>query len=205
LEARKDAREDKPVLRRNSPYVVGFLGSIALVLSILIFMYCLTFSVDNGLILSAVAFILVGVLFSYVTVGLRFEPFQVKGFVETVMWTVGSFVAIWIANHVVPIRFEALPIDGRMFAVLMGVAEECFFRLFLCTFVQKVTRSTLLSVVTSSLIWSVYHIGRYGGNVGALFVIFLCGLVLGFVMLQTRKPDSPMFAHGVVNYLAYSG
>lgn len=168
-------------------------------------MYCLTFAVDSGLILSAVSFIVVGVLFSYVTVGLRFEPFEVKGFVETVMWTVASFVSIWIANHVVPIRFEALPIDGRMFAVLMGVAEESFFRLFLCTFVLKVTRSSFLSVVTSSLIWSVYHIGRYGGNVGALFVIFLCGLVLGFVMLQTRKPDSPMFAHGVVNYLAYSG
>jgi membrane protease YdiL (CAAX protease family) len=174
---------------------------MSLVFAVVVFLYGQTF-MQNPVFASAVVFLLAGVILAYTLVGIGFEGFQVRGLLEIVMWSVASFVAIWLVNKAVPLKLSATPVDARLFAVCMGVAEESFFRLFLCTFLQKITRSSLIAIGVSSLIWSIYHISAYGGDLGAIAIVFVAGCVLGFSMLQTRRPDSSMIAHGAVNYVA---
>lgn len=174
---------------------------MSLVFAVVVFLYGQTF-LDNPVFASAVVFLLAGVILTYTLIGIGFEGFQMRGFMETLMWSIASFTAIWLVNKAVPLKLSATPVDARLFAVCMGVAEESFFRLFLCTFLYKVTRSMVISIGVSSMIWSIYHISAYGGDLGAIATVFVAGCVLGLSMLQTRRPDSSMIAHGAVNYVA---
>ena len=184
------------------PYRIGFLGTIALVGAVLVFMYAGTFQTDQWLIVQAVLFCAIGILFACVMVGVKFEPFQMRDLVESIVWTAVSFCAIWVINHTVPFRLEVAPISERLFSVLMGVAEESFFRVFLCTFIFKFTRQGWLAIGVSSAVWAIYHLERYGGwGMGAFVVIFLAGCVLGWVMLYSKMGDGVIFAHGAVNFL----
>lgn len=120
----------------------------------------------------------------------------------SILSSVVNIVVIFFVNQLVPLRFDLATVDPRFFGVLIGVAEECFFRLFLCGVFFRMTDNVLLSIGVSSGVWSAYHIARYGGNFNILFVIFLSGCVLGLTFLYTRSADGPIFAHAVVNYIA---
>lgn len=185
------------------PYIIGFLGTMAIVSAVIIFMYATTFpSEHTWTIISAVVLLVVGLAFAYMMVGVRFEPFQFKHMVESIIWSAVSVAMIWMVNTQVPFNLDVTPLSSRLFSVLMGVSEECFFRVWLTTFTQRVTNSTLLAIGVSSGIWTVYHISRYGGDISAFFIIFVAGLVLGIAMLQSKMADGVVFAHGIVNYLA---
>jgi len=196
--------EEEMRLERKHVYSVGFLGTIAIVLSLLIFMYYTTLETESSILLSSVMLLVVGLLFAWIMVGVKFEPFELKRMFESILWTAMSALAIWVVNSRVPFKLDVGFMNTRLFSVLMGVAEESFFRLFLTTFMYKITKMSWLAIVVSSSTWTIYHIGRYGGDMGAFFVIFMAGLVLGFVMLYSKMADGVMFAHAVVNYLATS-
>lgn len=186
------------------PYKIGFLGTIALVGAVLVFMYAGTFQTEHTwTIAQAVLFCAVGILFAFVMVGLKFEPFQLRDLLESIFWTGISFFAIWVINHTVPFRLDVSPMSERLFSVLMGVAEESFFRVWLCTFINEWTKQGWLAIGVSSGVWALYHLERYGGaGAGAFAVIFLAGCVLGWVMLSSKMGDGVIFAHAIVNLLA---
>lgn len=189
--------------RQQRPYTISFLGTMAIVTALLIFMYATTFEAyQGGVIISAVLLLVVGLVFAWIMVGVRFEPFQLAHMVESIVWTALSVGAIWLVNMQVPFNLDVSPMSNQLFSILMGVAEECFFRVWLATFINKVTRFSLLAIGVSSGIWSVYHISRYGGNMSAFFIIFMAGIFLGFVMLYSKMADGVIFAHALVNYLA---
>jgi membrane protease YdiL (CAAX protease family) len=171
--------------------------------AVLVFMYAQTFGIEQTVFISAVMFLVVGVMFAWVMVGVQFNFFDFKHLFTDLFWTALSVGAVFIVNTQVPFRLQAEnPVGVRLFSVLMGVAEECFFRLWLCNFFFKISRSMVLSIVVSSGIWTIYHIARYQGQPSAFFVIFGAGCILGYVMLASRRADAPIFAHGVVNYIA---
>jgi membrane protease YdiL (CAAX protease family) len=189
--------------QKSKTVSVGFLGSIAIVSAVLVFMFAQTFGVELSAFYSAVLFLIVGVVFSWVTVGVQWSFLDLKHIFTDLFYVALSVGAVFIVNSQVPFKLQAQnPVGVKMFSVLMGVAEECFFRLWLCNFFYLVSKSMVLSIVVSSGIWTIYHIARYQGQPSAFFVIFGAGCILGFVMLTSRRADAPIFAHGVVNYIA---
>jgi hypothetical protein len=189
----------------ENTYYVGFLGSMAILSAVVIFLWGATFQTSNQwTFLVAIIMLIAGLSLASLMVNLRFLGFAPQLFIETLLWTVVSCILIWIVNTTVPISFEVTPFSEQTFAVLMGVGEECFFRLFLCTFIKKFTGSQLLAIMASSVIWSLYHVARYGGNTGALFIVFMAGLVLGAVFFISKMGDGVIFAHGTINYIATS-
>ena len=185
------------------PYKIGFLGTIALAGAVLVFMYAGTFPSEHiWTVFGAVLMGVIGLAFAYMMVGLKFELFQLRDFVESILWTAISVVAIWIVNKTVPFTLDVAPLSERVFSILMGVMEESFFRLWLCAFIDHYTRQSWLAIGVSSFVWSTYHISRYGGaGMGTFMVIFFAGCVLGWVLLASRRGDGVIFAHGIVNYL----
>jgi len=192
-------------MSQRQPYFLGFLGSMTVATAWIVFMYATTFQVDAGTMWTASMFIIGGLALAKIFVGLKIEPFNFKRFFESILWTAISAGLIYIINKTVPFRMEGLLMSSRTFAVLMGVAEECTFRVFLCTFVFKVSNSFWLAVGGSSVIWTVYHFSRYGGSgLGAFLILFLAGLCLGAVMLHSRMADGVIFSHGLINFIALS-
>lgn len=190
---------------QQRPYTLGFLGTMAIVSALIIFMYGTTFeSGVQATYVSAVVFLVVGLVFAYTMVGVVFQPFDLSGFMDSLIWACVSVTAIWMVNMSVPFTLTVTPLSNKLFSVLMGVAEECFFRLWMVTFIHKFTGSSILAVGVSSGIWTTYHIARYAGQPSAFFVVFVAGLILGFVMLYSKRADGVIFAHAIVNFLAVS-
>jgi len=185
------------------PYKIGFLGTMALAGAVLIFMYASTFpSEHSNVIFGAVLMAVIGVSFAYIMVGLKVKPFEFQDLVESVVWTAVSVIAIWVINKTVPFSLDVAPLSTRLFSVLMGVAEESFFRVWLCPFIFRMTRMGWLAIGLSSGIWALYHINRYGeAGIGTFLVIFMAGCMLGWVMLTSKMGDGVIFGHAIVNGL----
>jgi len=185
-------------------FTVGLFGTLAIVAALLIFLWLLTFQAPEMLspLVTASFFLVGGLSLSFAMVGVKIEPFMLERLVQTVLATVLNVVVIFYVNSLVPISFEFSVVDPQFFAVLIGVAEECFFRLFLCGLFYRFTNSFLIAVFGSSAVWSGYHISRYGGDLSILMIIFMCGCVLGATFLYTRSADGGIFGHALVNYIA---
>jgi len=214
---RRNNEEETMMETKKKVFTLELFGLIAIILALLIFLWDLTFirklseyNLEDavkllGDLTTACFFIVGGLSLSYFLSGLQVNVFTVKNFVNSVVSTLVTVMVLFYVNTLVPIRFEIPLIDNQMLGVLIGVAEECFFRLFLCGMFWRITnQSTLIAVIGSSAIWTGYHIARYGGNFNILFVIFLCGCVLGLTFIYTRNGDGPVFGHAVVNYIVLS-
>ena len=185
-------------------FTVGLFGTLAIAAALLIFLWLLTFQAPETLAaLTTASFFLIGGLsLGYIMAGVQFEPFSMTRLVETILSALLNVVVIFYINSLVPLRFEFTVIDPQLFAVLVGVAEECFFRLFLCGWFYRFTKNFFIAIGASAAIWAGYHIARYGGNMNILVVIFMAGCILGGTFLYTRSPDGSVLGHAVVNYIA---
>lgn len=185
-------------------YTVGFLGNMAIVTAVLVFMYATTFNPENVNSFYVMALLIaLGLPLAVWSVGLRFS-LDKKRLFESLLWGVLSCLMILLVNQVAPVRLGLNPVNEFLFSVLAGVAEEVFFRLWLCASIHKITHSTILAIGVSSFAWSIYHIHRYGASMNVLVIIFLAGCVLGWILLQSRMGDGPIIGHMAVNGVASS-
>jgi membrane protease YdiL (CAAX protease family) len=181
------------------------MGTLAIVGALLIFLWILTFQVADLMyaIVTASFFLIGGLALGVSLVGVNFRLFFTKDIIPTIMLTGANVLVILFVNQLVPIRFDLTVINPQLFGVLVGVAEECFFRLFLCGFFYRITHNQWLAIGVSAVIWSGYHIARYGGQGAGVFILItISGFMLGATYLLTRNADAPIFAHALVNFIA---
>ena len=190
--------------QRNGVYYIGFLGSIAIAAAFLMLMYALTFPIESKDSFVYMALLgVVGLAAGFAMVGFQLQPLDFKRFTQTIMWSGVSFCLIYLVNRMVPVHIDiAMPYGETMFSVLAGVAEELFFRVWLCTFIHKITHMMWLSAAVSGGVWALYHINRYGGSMNTLIMIGIVGFIQGFILLYSRMADGPIFGHMLVNYIA---
>jgi hypothetical protein len=145
--------------------------------------------------------LLAGIVLSFIFVGFKLLPFNLKTVVVDLLSTAVSFISIYYLYQYVPVSFGVSPISEQAFGVLAGVAEEWFFRMWLCAWIYKVTTSMIVAVPSSSFAWAMFHLARYGGNPAMLWLVFFVGLPLGFITLYFKSADGPMFGHMIINAL----
>lgn len=188
---------------QRKPYTVSFFGQIALVFAILAYLFSTTFKPENIEAFYTMLFLLIiGVVLSSVMVGVKFIGFSFKSLAQDLTATLASFISVYYVNRLVPAEIGISPMGETSFGVLAGVAEEWFFRLWLCTWIYKVTKSMLLALSVSSFAWAIFHIARYGANMGHLWIVFLAGFPLGYFTLAYRSADGATFGHMLVNLFA---
>jgi len=94
--------------------------------------------------------------------------------------------------------------DAKLYAGLMAVAEEQFFRGFLANFALKYgVKNTGAAAVVSSVIGVIYHFFRYGGDYNALMFVFFGFLVLSMIALREQRLSPAILAH-VIHNLVYA-
>ena len=113
-------------------------------------------------------------------------------------YTVGFFGVIALVGAVLLYLYGSMlnssPLTMTSFIVLAGVAEEWFFRMFLCTWIYRFTHTAFLAVPISSLLWAVFHIGRVSGETVTadnlmfmgMFGILIAGVVLSYIFVGFR-------------------
>ena len=191
---------------QEKPFTLEFLGAMAMVTALLIFMYASTFQPETiNLLTGGVLLLVTGTTFALLMVGVRFKPFSFERLFESLVWTGLAFGIIYIVNKQVPFTLGVQVLNVRWYAVLMGVSEECFFRLFLTGFVYRISHSKFLAIVLGAWVWTIYHMARYGGDIGALIVVLVAGFALGWVFLASKMGDPVIFAHALVNFIATGG
>lgn len=188
---------------QRKPYTVSFFGSIALALAVLMYLYATTFKPENvEAFYTMLLLLIVGVVLSTAMVGVRFIPFNFKSLGEDIVATGISAGSIFILNNTVKAEIGISPIGETAFGILAGVSEEWFFRLWLCAWIYKITKSATIAILISSGAWSIFHIARYGANPAMLILVFLVGIPLGAVTIYMRSADGSTFGHGMVNAIA---
>ena len=190
---------------RQSPsqqYSVSFFAQVALVGAAMLYLYSTTFDPDQvSHFFTMILILIIGIVLAYTMVGVKFVSFNWKTLMTDALSTIICVVSIVMVNRLVSINLGISPLSELAFGVLAGVAEEWFFRLFLCAWVYKITRSMLIAVPLSAMVWAVFHIARYGADMGNIWLVFFAGLPLGFVTLMFRSADGPTFGHMIVNAL----
>lgn len=91
-----------------------------------------------------------------------------------------------------------------LYGALMAVAEERFFRKFLTNFfVSKLSPS--IGLITSALIFTIFHFAIYGTQVTALVYVFFGGLILGWVAYRSQRLSPSQLGHIISNLVATMG
>ena len=90
--------------------------------------------------------------------------------------------------------------DAKLYAGLMAVAEEQFFRGFLANFAYKYGMKNMgAAAVTSSVVGVIYHFMRYGGDYNALMFVFFGFLILSTIALREQRLSPAILAHFIHN------
>jgi len=190
-------------MNERKPYRVSLFGQIALAIAVIAFLFGSTFQPENVGAFYVMLFLLIlGIVLSYAMVGVRFIPFDRRSLLSDFLYTMISFVAILIVNTYVKMEIGISPVGETAFSMLAGVSEEWFFRLWLCAWIFKITRSRILAIIVSAFIWALFHVARYGSTPNAMIIVFLCGIPLGWATLDAKSADGPSFGHALVNLFA---
>ena len=99
--------------------------------------------------------------------------------------------------------YTEAPISPAMYAVLIGVSEEAFFRGFIQSFLGKLIGFKPVVIGLSAAVFAVYHAAVYGTSAEALMTVFIGGLVFAAIMSMTNRLSITMTAHGIYNFLCF--
>jgi len=95
-----------------------------------------------------------------------------------------------------------------MFYLIVGVAEESFFRGFLATWFYKnlsMAFRNITVILMVSMVFTAYHLAVYGTQQSALLAVFLSSLVLTGAFIFTRRLGVSIVAHVLLNFVASGG
>lgn len=149
-----------------------------------------------------------GTTMSLVLIGFKADRFfSLSDFLNSTFHIIISLAAVFMVNiYTSSLQLSAAQISGTLFIMLMGIAEEAFFRGFLLSMLNKLTNSSLIATVLSSVVGMTYHAAVYGMNTTNMVIVFGSFCVLGFTyVLSGYRLSVPMTAHAIVNYLSSVG
>jgi len=190
--------------RRKFMPTFDFISINLIVAAIIIFMYASTFVGTNvaSQALFAVSLLTSGLLLTIVLTKIRIDTrFNVNELAVMMNWLLICMGAILIVNKIAFIRWEVSPMPANLFAVLIAISEEVFFRVFLTTWFYMLA-GKFFAIFLSSTAWSVYHFAVYGSDLVVIGVILVAGFVLGYAYVESRRASVPMLAHALINLIA---
>ncbi len=85
-----------------------------------------------------------------------------------------------------------------------ALVEEFFFRFFIQNNVilvfKKFKHGQLIGLLLSSLLFGLFH---FSGGISFVFLAFISGLIYGGVYLKTKRLESAILVHFVVNFMHF--
>ena len=129
---------------------------------------------------------------------------------DMLMWILVAVAGIGLASFMsglggllIPQTIVSLSVlDRAIFGVLMAVSEEQFFRGFLTAFFWTRLKSVAFAVLSSTAIFTVYHLAVYNSDPSALIYVFVAGAVLSLTAIKSGKITVPIVGHIINNLIS---
>jgi len=200
---------------RGENYLVDPLVLIFLSFSILVNSYLsVKYSASNIYIsvvnLLYICLSLSGLMLHHVFCGgIKFDKELVKTeFTRITLYSIVGFVLVLISQTFI-FKLQsgtvvlATIIETKLFYLTAAVSEELFFRYYIQTKIgQSLPMVKGLSVVITSMLFTVYHFTVYGSNIYALYAVFYSSLVLSVIYYLSKRLSTSMLVHAMVNLIA---
>ena len=195
--------------RLDQRVVVDILWLTWILVAITIFVWLGTF-VDLSPILAmkgviGAVMLLTGTFFSALLIGFKYDwTFSEQEWDTFLSSLFVCLIVILFVNIITP-PLSVTPIPDSLFALLIGIAEEAFFRGFLLTGLLVITKgNSIWAILVSSFLGAVYHTAVYQQSNQLMMIVFGCFCVLGAAyVLSGKRLSVVMTAHGAVNIMAY--
>ena len=184
------------------------ISQMLIVIGVMITLYLATYQLTS-VILFPVILLFSGVMLQfYIERKIEYvdhmtEPSTIK---NVAFYTIIAFFGIALTGYVVAnLPLELTGFDALLFAILMAIAEEPFFRGFITNFLLLKLRNPALAIILSGFIFGIYHLARYGGDLSALFYVSFGGMILNWVGFRSGRLSPCMLAHIINNVIATIG
>ncbi|MBN2590922.1 MAG: CPBP family intramembrane metalloprotease [Sedimentisphaerales bacterium] len=79
------------------------------------------------------------------------------------------------------------------------IEEELLFRGFLFEGIRNSKLKNIGAVIFTSLVWALMH-SQY--DISGIFIVFLCGLFLGFSRVKSNSINPPIIIHVIHNAIS---
>jgi len=140
------------------------------------------------------------------------EPPEIKSiFIYYLIALVGIGIGSWFISGLYHFPFEKYLVtvkltmmDAWLFTCLMAIVETQFFQGELLEYMSG-TMSPSLAVIASALVFMAYHLGVYGTLPENLLYVFIGGLSLAYVTVQSKRLSPALLAHITNNLLSVLG
>ena len=181
------------------------ISQIFIIIAVMITLYLATFQVTS-VILFPVILLLSGFMLQFYVlrhIEIVNHLTEERTLVSIGYYSALALVAIAISGYIAQnMPFELTGIDAYLFAYLMAISEEQFFRGFITNFFLLKLNNPLLAIVASGFVFCIYHLARYGTEPSALMYVFLGGCILSWVAYRSGRLSPVMIAHTINNLIA---
>ncbi|MCW1309109.1 MAG: CPBP family intramembrane glutamic endopeptidase [Candidatus Nanoarchaeia archaeon] len=118
-----------------------------------------------------------------------------------IILALGTFLLTGLVVRWLPLEvYKLSTLDRKVYATLMAVSEEAFFRGFITSFLYRMLYNPYLSSIFSGLIFSIYHLGVYQ-QLDAIIYTFMAGVILAYIFIQSKSLFPGTVAHIVNNLM----
>lgn len=114
----------------------------------------------------------------------------------------GLFFVITNVTNYIEVNTSLSLVSLVSMSIQGSAAEEILFRGFLLSCLRRFKFHSISANILQSLLFMALHIGRYSNNLIALSLIFLVGIVSGYLTWKSNNLFSAVFMHIVINLVA---
>jgi membrane protease YdiL (CAAX protease family) len=125
-------------------------------------------------------------------------------------YTVVALFGVFVVSEAISV----LPLDmnsgltgfySLLYLVLIGIAEEEFFRGFITDWLLSSLPNPYLAILVSAAFFTIYHFAVYGTVFASLIYVFGGGFILSWVVYRTRHISPCIMGHMINNLGAFVG
>jgi len=183
------------------------LSQTCTILAVMIVIYLSTFETTVVILFPAVLLITGLVLQFYLQRRVEVVDSLSESAGNIGFYTLVALAGIALASFVSPAvsglpKMELTGVDAMLYAVLIGVAEEQFFRGAILNFLLTLTNSTV-AIFSSAAIFMVYHFAVYGTSTSNLVYVLVGGLALAWAAYRSGRLSPSILAHVLNNTLSF--
>lgn len=128
--------------------------------------------------------------------------------IYTLLALVGMGVASIISRDIFIPPFGTVQLslgDQLLYGTMFGISEEVFFRGGLLRFVLWRTSNSMLAIIGTASMFSIYHLGVYNKLPENMIYVFMAGIIFAFIVIKTKRRSPAILGHIGNNIMAIMG
>ena len=183
------------------------LSQTCTILAVMIVIYLSTFETTVVILFPAVLLIAGLILQFYLQRRVEVVDSLVENAGNIGFYTLIALAGIALASFAAPAlsripKMELTGVDAMLYAILIAVAEEQFFRGAILNFLLTLTNPTV-AIFSSAAIFMVYHFAVYGTFTSNLVYVLVGGLALAWAAYRSGRLSPSILAHVTNNMLTF--